>query len=373
MKILVVNWQDLKNPLSGGAEVHLHNIFKRLAQKGHKITLLVSSFKGASKFDECDDLNIIRRGNRYIFNYQVPFYVKQLLANGDFDLIIEDINKIPFFLKYFVKKPILGIAHHFFGKVIYSETNPMFATYVYLMEKLLFKLYKDIPFIAVSESTKADMIENGFPAVNIKVVYNGIDLEKFKPDGPKSDIPYIVYLGRLKKYKRVDLFIKMIKLLVRESSLEKLKVEIVGDGDARPYLEKLVRKLELENVINFTGFVSEETKIEKLQKAWVLVNTSPKEGWGIVVMEAQACGTPAVVFDSPGLRESVLHQRSGMIVPFGDIISLKQSVLEIIKNDKLREELSLRAREWAENFSWDSVSQAFEKTLLEFYEQISIK
>lgn len=369
MKLLVVNWQDLKNPLSGGAEVHLHNIFKRLAQKGHEITLLVSSFEGASRFDKYDNLNIIRWGNRYIFNYQAPFYVRQLLNDNNFDLIIEDVNKIPFFLKYFVKKPILGIAHHFFGKVIYWETNPLFATYVYLMEKLFFKLYKDIPFIAVSESTKSDMIESGFPADNIKVVYNGIDLERFKPKSPKSDVPYIIYLGRLKKYKRVDLFIKMIKLFIREFPCEKLKVEILGDGDARPYLEKLSRKLQLENVIKFTGFVSEETKIEKLQKAWVLVNTSPKEGWGIVVMEAQACGTPAVVFDSPGLRESVLHQKSGMIVPFGDIFSLKERVLEIIKNDKLREELSFGAREWAENFSWDSVSQAFEKILLEFYQK----
>ncbi len=358
MKILLINWQDLKNPFGGGAEVHLHQFFSSFVLKGHSVTLLCSSFKGLPAEDFEDGIRIIRKGNRWIFNFLVPFYLKELLSKEDFDVIVEDVNKIPFFTRFFVKKPIIVITHHFFGSVIFQETNPLFGLYVYIFEKLFFKLYKGLPIITVSESTKEEMVKNGIPSTKITVVYNAVKLDFFKP-GEKSDVPFILYLGRLKKYKRIDFFLRIIKELIDRYYQGPLKVEIVGNGDAREGLEKLCVQLGLENVVKFTGYVSEDEKAKKLRESWVLINTSPKEGWGIVVMEAQASGTPALVFDSPGLREAVVHEKTGYVVPFGDVEKVAFYVDKLIRDGGLRERMAEAARKWAEEFDIVKLREQF--------------
>ncbi len=364
MKILVINWQDLKNPLSGGAEVHLHQFFSYFAKKGHEVTLLCSSFNGASSEDFYDGIRIIRRGNRFLFNFLVPFYLKSLLKREDFDVIVEDVNKIPFFTRFFIKKPVIVITHHFFGPIIFQETNFLFGLYVYIFEKLFFKLYRGLPIITVSHSTKEEMVKNGIPEDFIRVVWNAVKIDYFKP-GVKSEIPFVIYLGRLKKYKRIDLFLESIKILREKYYQGPLRVEIVGDGDAKKVLEKQVQGLGLKDLIKFTGFVPEEVKALKLREAWVIVNTSPKEGWGIVVMEAQASGTPAIVFDSPGLREAVVNGETGYVLPFGDVEEVARKITEIVGNESLRLELSKGARNWAEKFELNSLQDKFYQTFLE--------
>jgi len=369
MKILVINWQDLKNPLSGGAEVHLHQFFSYFVYKGHSVTLLCSSFRGAEREDVQDVIRIIRRGHRQFFNFLVPFYLKQLLSTEDFDIIVEDVNKIPFFTRYFTKKPIVVITHHFFGRVIFQETNPLFGLYVYLSERLFYKLYRGLPIITVSESTREELVKNGMPEASISVVYNAVDVDFFKP-GEKSALPFVLYLGRLKRYKRIDLFLKTVKIFREKYYSGHLRVEIVGDGDAKKELEKLVVELGLGDLVKFTGFVSEEEKARKLREAWLIVNTSPKEGWGIVVMEAQASGTPAIVFNSPGLREAVRHGETGFIVPFGEVENIAVLMRKLVEDRDLRERLSSNARMWAEKFRIDQLRKEFYET---FLKQVSLR
>ncbi|MEO0246459.1 MAG: glycosyltransferase family 4 protein [candidate division WOR-3 bacterium] len=364
MNILVINWQDIKNPYSGGAEVHLHQFFSSFAKRGHKVTLLCSSHKGLPDFEEIDGIRVIRKGNRWIFNFQVPFFFKSLLKNEDFDVIVEDVNKLPFFLRFFTKKPIIVVTHHFFDRVIFQETNPLFGLYVFLFEKLFFKFYKHFPAITVSKSTYEEMVRHGFLPTKVSIVYNALDLNFFTP-GNKSDRPLIVYLGRLKKYKRIDLFLKVIKFLIERYPELELDVAVVGDGDARPQLESLTQKLGLGKCVRFLGFVSEREKVEILKRAWVIVNTSPKEGWGIVVMEAQACGTPAVVFNSPGLREAVKDGETGYIVPYGELEIMADRIREILVDSELRERLSKNARKWAEEFELSKLQETFYKKFFE--------
>ena len=117
--ILVINWQDIKNPLGGGAEVHLHEIFKRIAAMGHQVTLLCCKYPGLPDEDILDGINIFRRGNRNFFNYAVPFQYWKLKKKYQFDIVIDDINKIPFYTPHFVKEPVIGIIHHLFGSSIF--------------------------------------------------------------------------------------------------------------------------------------------------------------------------------------------------------------------------------------------------------------
>lgn len=352
MNILIVNWQDRLNPLSGGAEVHLHEIFGRIAQKGCSITLLCSSFRGAKKTEVLDDMKVMRLGRRSNFNFFVPSAVKALLRQEKYDVLVDDINKIPFYTPLYVNIPVLAILHHFFDRTIYRETNFLPASYVYLAEKFVPLVYRKVPFAVVSESTKEDLIRKGVPERNIQVIYNGIDHRLYKPNYMmKSKSPLICYLGRLKKYKGVDILLKAMVLVRKE--MPGVRLVIVGDGDYRPALMKMADKLGLINCVEFTGYVSGQEKVRFLQRAQLAVNPSPREGWGLTCVEANACGTPLVASDAPGLRDSCRDGKTGFLFPFGNIHHLAQTIVKILKDEPLRRRLSQNAARWSRKFNWD--------------------
>ncbi|MBI4721479.1 MAG: glycosyltransferase family 4 protein [Candidatus Stahlbacteria bacterium] len=352
MKILLINWQDRKNPLSGGAEIHIHEIFGRIAKCGHEITFLCSSFKGAEKREIVDGMEVLRIGRRSNFNFYVPFATHTLLKNN-YDIVIDNINKIPFFTPLYVKKvPILAIGYHFFGRIIYYETNPLFASYVYFTEKLVPKIYKTEVFSVISESTKNDL--KGVPDNNIHIISPAIAPEYMPAMDKKSTTPLIVYVGRIKKYKCLDLLLHSMKTIISE--VPNVRLDIVGTGDYITYLVKLSDELKLNNYVNFVGFVTEQQKIEILQSAWMLVNPSAKEGWGITNIEANACGTPVVASNSPGLRDSVVNGETGFLVEHGNVNELATTIVKIIRDTKLREILSQNGIAWAKKFSWDSAA-----------------
>lgn len=356
LKILAINWQDISNPQAGGAEVHLTEILTRLVQKGHSVTLLCSGYEGAVKTEEKDGIKIIRSSGRYTFNWVLPFKLKKLLRKEKFDIILEDINKIPFYSPLFHKLPLLVIIPHLFSDSVFKEINFLLGLYIYLSEKPVPKVYQGFKFMVISESTKKDLVAKNIPAENISVVECGIDhnLYQHDPDLPKFETPTIIYLGRIKKYKSVDDLIKaMPKVLEKIPEAELL---IVGEGDYKPVLENLVKDLKLEKKVRFTGFVSKEQKVKFLQKSWVSVYPSLKEGWGLTNIEANACGTPVIASDVPGLRDSVLPGKSGLLFEYGNIQNLASALIQILSDKNLRENLAKGALEWAKQFSWDKTA-----------------
>jgi glycosyltransferase involved in cell wall biosynthesis len=362
LRILVINWQDIQNPLAGGAEVHLHNVFGRLSDRGHEITLLVSNFEGGDECTTLDGMQVIRKGSRNTFNYVVPFAVRKLIGEQGYDLIVEDLNKLPFYTSLYTSLPVVGLVHHLFGGVIFQETNPLFGLYVYLFERSIPLLYRSIPFIAVSESTKEDLVRGGIPAGNVSVIYNGLS-DMYRPSDRKTEKPTLLYLGRLKKYKRGELLLNCLPE-IRER-VPDVTLNVAGDGDGRQGLEQVASRLELEDCVNFLGFVSDEEKVRLLQESWALANTSPKEGWGLVSIEAQACGTPVVVYDAPGLRESLRDNESGFIVDYGDQAALTDRIVSVLEDASLRERLREGAIAWANQFTWDRAADETERVLKE--------
>ncbi|MBN1695395.1 glycosyltransferase family 4 protein [candidate division WOR-3 bacterium] len=348
--ILIINWQDWTNPLSGGAEVHLHEIFRRLTEY-FDITLLCTHFENAQKTEEIDGIEIYRVGSRNTFNFYVPKAYRCINKSEKFDIVIEDLNKIPFFGGRFIRENRIALIHHLFGKTIFTETNPLSASYVYYSERLIPKHYKKVPIIAVSKSSKNEMVKMGVPEKNIEVVYNGVDLKNYKSKAKKSPKPTIICLNRMKKYKRMDILINSIPGVLK--SIPDLKVVFVGDGDDLPRLKEVARRNKTERAIRFTDFVSAEKKADLLASSWVAVNTSPKEGWGLTSIEAQSSGTPSIIPDSPGLRETVKNGVSGYIYPFGDTKMLSEILIKVLKDRKLVVEMGRQARKWAANFSWD--------------------
>jgi glycosyltransferase involved in cell wall biosynthesis len=357
MRILIINWQDITNPLAGGAEVHLHNIFSRIARRGHDVTLLCSSYPGAQPEQMLDGMRIFRRGGRQLFNFHVPVAYCARLRREQYDVVIDDMNKIPFFTLLFVREPLVGIVHHLFGTSIFAETNPLAGAYVYLMERLALACYKRsrTPFFVVSPSTEEEMRARGFAADNLIVVHNCVDHEVHHPDPlRRSATPLIGYFGRLKKYKGVDQFISAVASVIKTHP--DLRAVIVGDGDDRPRLERLTERLGLGNTLTFTGYVSEQRKVELLQTMWFGVTTSSKEGWGLTVLESNACGTPVIASNVPGLRDAVRDGVTGLLYKHGDVEDLSGKIRALLDDGEQRKRLIAAAIAWAGEFNWDDAA-----------------
>ncbi len=357
MKILVINWQDWTNPLSGGAETHLRETFVRVAAMGHQVTLFCSSFPGAPAEEHLDGITIVRRGGRNTFNFVVPFYYLTRFRREGFDVVVDDINKIPFYTPLYVRRALVGLSHHFFGTSIFLEAGRIRGGYVYASEALVDCIYRRTPFLVVSQSTLDEFVARGFRRENFTLAMNSIDHERLHPTGvPKTAHPTVGYFGRLKKYKSVDHVLRAFARVRQQ--LPTAELVIIGRGDYQPQLQALAAELGIAEATRFTGFVSEEEKLRLLQELWVVVNPSMKEGWGIVNVEANACGTPAIAADSPGLRDSVRHNVTGLLYPYGDVDMLTSQIAMILSDAELRERLREKAMEFARSITWEDTARA---------------
>jgi len=352
LRILLINWQDIRHPLHGGAEVHAHEILKRLAAMGHEVTQLSCSFRGGRPDEMVDGVRIVRRGPRPIFNYVVPAWYRRLHRASSFDVVLEDINKLPFYTPLYARVPVVAIVHHLFGPSIRLETDPLRAWYVQAHERLVPFAYRHTRFVAVSKSTQRELAALGLRCSPEDIAYNAINHELCYPRPElKAPVPTIGYLGRLKRYKCIDHLLSAFAAIAEH--VPKARLLIVGEGDARAGLEQLAGKMGIADKVTFTGEVSEERKAELLNSMWVMVNPSVKEGWGITVLEASACGVPVIAADSPGLRDAVVDGRTGVLYPWGRMDLLAEKVSKLLTDAQLRERLGRGGQEWARQFRWE--------------------
>jgi len=317
------------------------------------VTLLASGWTGADTRLALDGMDVHRTGGRHTFSLTAPGYYRRHLAGRSFDIVIEDLNKIPVFAPYWARTPVVLLVHHLFGGTAFQEANPAMAGATWLLERPLPLAYRGIPVQAVSRSTAEDLVRRGFRHEAIEVIENGIDLGFYSadPQVPRFAEPTLLYLGRLRKYKRVDLVIQAVARL-RQTGVT-ARLVIAGKGDHQGALQSLARSLDVADRVEFAGFVSEERKRELFRRSWVHVLASPKEGWGISNMEAAACGTPTVASDSPGLRDSVRHGETGLLVPHGDVAALADGLRALLLDPALRDRLAEGARRFAGAFSWE--------------------
>ncbi len=366
LRILVLNWQDRENPQAGGAETHLHEIFGRLAARGHEVVALVSGWDDAPARAELDGIEVHRAGGRYTFSLAGPWYYLRHLAGRDFDVVVEDLNKVPLFAPLWVSAPVVPLVHHLFGATAFQEANPLLAGMTWLLERPIPWIFADRPGVAVSESTREDLVNRGLDRRALEVIPNGIDADAYTPSWASGEERYaeptLLYLGRLKRYKGVDLIVRALARL-RERGEDVPRLVVAGSGDHAAELEALARELGVSDRVELLGFVSEEKKLELFRRAWLHVLTSPKEGWGIANMEAAASGTPTVASDSPGLRESVRAGETGLLVPHGDVDALAGALATLLDDRERIEEMGRAARRFAEAYSWDASTDALEALL----------
>jgi glycosyltransferase involved in cell wall biosynthesis len=365
VKILVVNWQDWTHPEAGGAEIHLRETFRRLVDRGHRVDLLCVAHPDAPAAERLAGINVIRRGHaRATFNFTVPRVWRSVLSRNDYDVVVDDLNKVPFYTPLYVQAPVVALVHHLFGATIFQETNPIFAAYLLLSEQPIAYVYRDCPFIAVSRSTAADLERRGVDPGRITVIPNGLPEIPGETEVlalPKDPEPLFVYLGRIKRYKRIELLLEAFAQLAPE--MPHARLVIAGDGDHREALERAAAELDLGDRVEFPGWVGEEEKWRLLRRAWAIGYTSPKEGWGFSSIEAQRVGTIAIVSDVPGLRDTVVDGETGRLVPHGNIMALTEALRSAVDDPHARGRMEARAIERAKTFTWDAAAVATEEIL----------
>ena len=267
---------------------------------------------------------------------------------------------MPLFTPRWGARRVVALVPHLFGGTAFQELAAPLAAVVWLSERPLAREYRGIPFHAISESTADDLVGRGIRRDLIRVIYPGIDSQHYTPDaGMRSPTPLFAYLGRIKRYKRVDLVIRAFA----EAAIPDATLEIAGAGDYQPALERLAASLDLGARARFLGRISERDKVSLLRRSWALAFASPKEGWGITNLEAAACGTPVVASSSPGIRESVRDGETGFLVPHGDMAAMAVALWRIAGSPVLVRTLGAKARTFAESFTWERAALETESHL----------
>jgi glycosyltransferase involved in cell wall biosynthesis len=365
MNVLVVNWQDLENPQAGGAEIHLFEIFERLAGAGHRVRLVCSGWKGGPASARIGGIDVQRVGRRNSFAMLGRGAVRRAIRRERPDIVVEDINKLPLFLPRLTDLPFCALVPHLFGETAFQEAPWPIAAAVWMAERPLPSAYRRAGFHAISESTRDDLVARGVAPDRIRVIHPGVDDRWFSPSpaAPRSGEPRFLYVGRLKRYKGIGLAIQALAAARR--TRPELRLNIAGTGDQRAELERLATELDQQSAVTFHGFVNETQKLSLLRGAWANLFPSPKEGWGITIVEAAACGTPSIASDSPGLRDSVRHMETGYLVPHGDVPALAARMLELAGDPALVARLGGAARRFAERLTWKRSAAETERHLLD--------
>ncbi len=353
-KLLILNERDHRHPWAGGAEVHIMEVARRAAAEGYRPTVLCTRFPGAAAEETQEGVRIRRAGNRLTYYLMLPWLVRREVAEPG-TVIVEHLNKVPFCTALYTRAPMVSVVHHLFGRTAFWQVPFPIAAMVVASERLIPLLYRRGPMVAVSPSTREDLIRRGIPAAHIGVIPNGLDHSRYVPAARPVAAPSLLVFGRIEPYKRIDLVLRaMQQLIVR---VRGLRLVVVGSGQELDRLQRLARDLGLVEHVTFTGFVDEATKLHYIQQAAVTVNTSEKEGWGLTILEAYACGVPAVASDVPGLRDAVVPGETGLLVPHGDIERLVAVLTRLLTSETERQRLANGARAWSLQFSWDRTTR----------------
>ncbi len=351
LKVLFFIWRDIKNPRAGGSEVFVHEIAKRWVEQGNEVTVLTVGFKGCKPSETIDGIEIIRVGGAYSVYWKAKWHYQKHLK-GKFDLVIDVINTRPFMTPSFVNsgEKIIALQYQLAREYWFYELPlPLGWIGYHILEPMWLKNYFDIPTITISKSSKESLEEFGFR--NVSIVPIGINTKPLAKLPAKSKIPTLIALSRLTKAKRVDHAIRAFKKI--KQTFPNAQLSIVGDGPARKHLESIAG----EGVV-FTGKVSEERKRELLKSAHVLLVPGLREGWCLVVTEANAFGTPAIGYNVPGLRDSIIDGKTGLLCECNPE-AMAAATIKLLSDKNLQKKLSENALKSSKTFTWKKSANVF--------------
>ena len=381
MKILWLTWKDRAHPLAGGAEIVNEELAKRLAKNGHEVLFLVGGYPGGTKREERDGFTVVRVGGRLGVYFMAYRYYKKNLADWP-DLVVDEVNTIPFFASLYVKQKNILFIHQLAREIWFYEMFFPLSLVGYLLEPLYLRLLAsrvgkkpdltEAPqVVTVSQSSKRDLMRHGFKPEHVSIISEGIELEPLSSSdfshlssGKLSTLasaPRLLALGSIRPMKKTLDIVKAFEHLKPKVPSATLVVAGNADGAYGAKVAAHIRRSPYANDIEVLGGVTREQKIALLKSCHLLLATSLKEGWGLVVTEANSQGTPAVVYDADGLRDSVRNGETGLICKENTPQSLALKIEEAITNPATYESLREEAWRWSQEIT-------FEKSYTQFAE-----
>lgn len=369
-RIHMLAWRDLDDPEAGGSELHAARIAERWAAAGIDVTMRASSAVGHPEYTSRDGYRVIRKAGRY------GVFPRTALSGlvgrtGDRDAMVEIWNGMPFFSPLWTRCPRVVFLHHVHAEMWRMVIHPK--ALARIGEAVEFRLappvYRRSRIVTLSSSSRREIIDLlGLPPANITVVPPGVEA-RFRPAADphhaRSGRPLVVAVGRLVPVKRFDLLIDALaRLKARHPDLEAV---IVGEGYERPALEAQRRALGADGWLHLPGHVDEPGLVDLYQRAWVLTSSSAREGWGMTITEAAACGTPAVVSRIAGHLDAVEEGKSGLLadVDHAGPDALADALDRVLASPLLLEKLTRGALDRAARLTWDATAWGTLETLVD--------
>lgn len=369
MNMLMLNWKDIRNPAAGGAEVLAFSLARRLVRDGHQIVVFSRQYPGGVSEEQLDGITIKRRGSPLSVYARAAQYYRSLAVKPD--LVLEMINTLPWQTPLYVpRNRRLAFVNQLAKEVFLYELPWPLSHLAYAFERVLYAPYRRTHILCSTQSTRKELGTFGIPAENVHVFPLGIDHDIHRPGLKKSVSPLFVFVGRLVRMKRADLCVCAFDVVRQKYPAAKLV--IVGRGPQETKLQQLIAERRLENHVSLLhhdqhfliSANQQRQKVEIMQEAWALLLPSVKEGWGMVVTEAAACGTPAIVSNVTGLRDTTVHDKTGLVMSANPSPEeLAAAIIRMIAEPGLRETLSAGARQWSLLFHGEASYQAFREIL----------
>lgn len=355
MKILWLAHRDPMNPKAGGAERTINEICTRLVEKGHKVTLLAGGWKGNKSVENLHGIEIHRFGKNLAPHLAFSIF----LLKYHYDLIVNDLgHAVPWFPSTILHKYNIVFFRHLHARSLPGQVNLLLAKVITAIEKCYFIFYHDTVFVTESTTSKNDLLKLGIKEYKIIMIPPGVDFDLFHPTA-KTQNPCLVYFGGMRKYKRPQECLFLLKSLLER--IKTVKISIIGSGPEELSLRKLASELNLEDHAIFKGRVSDTELSNIVASSWLNVHTSVTEGWGYSILEASSTGTPSVAYDVPGVRDAVEDGLNGIKVEDGDREALADAAFSILSDPSKWWSSSVKV---AQKYSWDKMAELWE-TLIE--------
>lgn len=347
----IFNWRDIHHPKAGGAEQYLHRQAVHWIESGHSVKWFCSRFRGGGARDTIDGIEVYRAGGEYGVYAAAPFVYSRHMR--DCDVLIDAENGIPFFTPLFSRRPKILLMFHVHRDVLLHELPPPLNWFTWALEAWVMPIiYRGVPFVAISESTRGEILKHRYTSLPVLVVHSGVDHDTLRP-GKKFAEPSVVYLGRIVRYKRIRELLRVFAEVRRQ--IPQARLYIAGTGGDLEACKALAGELGLGGAVVFNGFIDETEKRALLSGAWVFAQPSRIEGWGISVIEAAACGTPAVSMRVSGLQDAIIDGQTGKLVRTWDEFS--DALTYILTDEAARRYLSEHALSHSRSFSWRKSAQ----------------
>jgi glycosyltransferase involved in cell wall biosynthesis len=352
-RIHLVAWRDLDDPEAGGSELHADKVASVWAAAGLDVTFRTSAVPGAPEALSRNGYRVLRRAGRYAVFPSAAWEVLRM-GHRPGDALVEIWNGMPFLSPLWYRGPRIVFLHHVHAEMWGMVLPPTLARMGDTMERRLApRLYRSSRIVTLSESSRTEIVEMlGLPEGRITVAPPGVD-PRYRPGGQRSATPLVVAVGRLVPVKRFDALLRALAKV--KATQPALQAVIIGEGYERPALEALRRELGADDWVALPGHVEDDALLSWYRRAWVVASSSQREGWGMTLTEAAACGTPAVATAIAGHSDAVLDGESGLLVD--DVEDLWSALARVLGDDVLRTRLSRGALARARWFTWDATAR----------------